>query len=130
MIKLNTIGHEEWIVTKDKLASTINSGSVDVFATPYMIGLMELTCANSVKKQLQPNQSTVGTNVNVSHLSATPLGMKVWCDSKLIKIEFDRKLTFEVVAYDKVGVIGKGLHERYVINDEDFINKVNKKLTI
>jgi predicted thioesterase len=64
--------------------------------------------------------------VNVQHLSATPLGMKVWCDSKLIKI-VNRKLTFEVNAYDDEGIIGKGIHERFIIDVKKFLDRVDLK---
>lgn len=127
MLKVNTIGHHEWIVTKDKLASTINSGALDVFATPPMITLMELTCANSVKNQLEPNQSTVGISLNVKHISATPLGMKVWCNSKLTQID-NRKLVFDVVAYDEHGEIGKGTHERFIVDNNKFLEKLKIKI--
>ena len=127
MLDIGIIGHEEWEVTKDKLASSIKSGNVDVFATPYMIALMELTCANSIKNKLAANQSSVGILVNITHTSATPLGMKVWCDAKLIKID-GRKLLFEVVAHDEYGVIGNGTHERFIIDNEKFLHRLKKKL--
>lgn len=119
-------GREEIVVTKEVTAATIGSGMVEVFATPMMIALMENTCAKSVVSQLQGDESTVGTHVNVSHCAATPIGMKVYCESELIEID-RRKLTFKVTAYDERGVIGEGVHERFIIDSKKFQEKINSK---
>lgn len=119
-------GREEIIVTKEVTAARIGSGLVEVFATPMMIALMENTCAQSVLPHLQAGESTVGTHVNVSHCAATPVGMKVYCESELIEVE-RRKLTFKVAAYDERGLIGEGVHERFVIDNEKFQAKINAK---
>lgn len=117
---------EEITVTKEVTAARIGSGLVEVFATPMMIALMENTCAQSVLPHLQAGESTVGTHVNVSHCAATPVGMKVYCESELIEVE-RRKLTFKVAAYDERGLIGEGVHERFVIDNEKFQAKINAK---
>lgn len=119
-------GREEITVTKEVTAARIGSGLVEVFATPMMIALMENTCAQSVLPHLQAGESTVGTHVNVSHCAATPVGMKVYCESELIEVE-RRKLTFKVAAYDERGLIGEGVHERFVIDNEKFQTKINAK---
>lgn len=119
-------GREEITVTKEVTAARIGSGLVEVFATPMMIALMENTCAQSVLPHLQASESTVGTHVNVSHCAATPVGMKVYCESELIEVE-RRKLTFKVAAYDERGLIGEGVHERFVIDNEKFQAKINAK---
>lgn len=119
-------GREEITVTKEVTAARIGSGLVEVFATPMMIALMENTCAQSVLPHLQTGESTVGTHVNVSHCAATPVGMKVYCESELIEVE-RRKLTFKVAAYDERGLIGEGVHERFVIDNEKFQAKINAK---
>lgn len=119
-------GREEITVTKEVTAARIGSGLVEVFATPMMIALMENTCAQSVLPHLQAGESTVGTHVNVSHCAATPVGMKVYCESELIEVE-RRKLTFKVAAYDERGLIGEGVHERFVIDNEKFQAKINAK---
>ena len=107
-------------------AETVGSGNVPVYATISMIGLMEKTCLESVLPHLEPGQDTVGTHVNVSHCSATPVGMKVWCDSELIEID-RRRLVFRVAAYDEAGLIGEGTHERFIIEKEKFITKTYAK---
>lgn len=125
-MEIGIIGKGEIVVTKDVTAAAIGSGMVDVFATPMMISLMENTCAKSVASHLQADESTVGTHVNVSHSAATPIGMKVYCESELIEID-RRKLTFKVTAYDERGLIGEGLHERFIIDSKKFQAKINSK---
>ena len=125
-MEIGIIGKEEIVVNKDVTAAAIGSGMVEVFATPMMIALMENTCAKSVASHLQADESTVGTHVNVSHCAATPIGMKVYCKSELIEID-RRKLTFKVTAYDERGMIGEGLHERFIIDSKKFQAKINSK---
>lgn len=118
----------EITVTKDLLASSLGSGGVDVFATPFMIAYMEHTCLKSVEKLVGEGNTTVGTLVNVSHFAATPAGMKVRFESELKDID-RKKLVFSVCAYDEKEKIGEGMHERFIVNEEKFINKVQDKLS-
>lgn len=106
-------------VTDQMTADRVGSGLAQVFATPMMIALMEQTCAESVAPLLPEGQSTVGTHINVSHCSATPIGMEVWCDSELIEVD-RRRLLFSVKAYDSCGLIGEGQHERFIIDNAKF----------
>ena len=115
MIEIGIKGHQETIVGEDNVATNVGSGKVKVFSTPMMIALIEKTATLSVEPYLEPGQSTVGTLVNVSHLAATPLGMKVHAESELVAID-RRKLTFKVAAYDEKGLIGEGMHERFIID--------------
>ncbi|MBQ2498786.1 MAG: thioesterase family protein, partial [Bacteroidales bacterium] len=110
MITPGIKGHIEQIVSEQLCADKIGSGLVKVFATPMMIALMEQTCNESVTPYLEAGQGTVGTHINVSHCAATPVGMKVWCDSELIDVD-RRRLTFKVTAFDEKGLIGEGTHE-------------------
>ena len=116
---------EEMLVGDSDSAKAFGSGSVDVFATPAMIAFMESTAMYCVKRFLPAGFSTVGTHIDVSHKKATPLYMKVTCEAKLIKIE-GRKLVFEVNAFDEEGEIGCGTHNRFIINEEKFMAKLNK----
>ncbi len=116
-------GREEQKVTKELTAAHYGSGLVEVFATPAMVALMEKTCLLSVAPHLPEGHGTVGTAVHISHERATPVGMRVWCESKLVEIE-RRRLVFEVVAHDERGIIGRGRHERFIINSESFMAKV------
>jgi len=126
MLELGIKGYQEEIVASELLACHIGSGTVRVFATPLMITLMERTCRLSVQPYLDQGFETVGTHVNVSHVSATPEGMKVWCDSELVEID-GRRLVFRVVARDGKGIIGEGTHERFVVNVARFQAKTDSK---
>lgn len=122
------VGNKELTVTMDKTAAAVGSGLLDVFATPQMIALMEATASESIASYLDAGCSSVGTLVNVSHVAATPVGMKVRCESKLTEVD-GRKLTFAVKAYDECGLIGEGTHERFIIFSEKFMAKTNAKLS-
>ena len=126
MLSIGIKGHLEEIVTEEVTADRIGSGLVKVFATPMMIALIEKTCNESVAPQLDAGQGTVGTQINVSHCAATPVGMKVWCDSELVEID-RRRLVFKVAAYDECGLIGEGTHERFVIASQKFQRKAEEK---
>jgi len=126
MIETGIKGHREQIVTPEMSAARVGSGLVDVFATPMLVALIEQTCYESVLPHLEEGQGTVGTLVNVSHLSATPIGKRVWCDSELTEVD-RRRLVFSVKAYDEAGLIGEGTHERFVIDTEKFMAKISAK---
>ncbi|MCQ2299574.1 MAG: thioesterase family protein [Bacteroidales bacterium] len=121
-----TKGHFEQVVTPELTAAHVGSGLAPVFATPMMISMMEQTCSDSVAPLLKEGESTVGTKIDITHDAATPVGMKVWCDSELVEVD-RRRLVFEVKAYDEKGLIGQGRHERFVIDYEKFMAKVNAK---
>ena len=76
--------------------------------------------------ELEEGQGTVGTLLNVSHDAATPLGMKVWAETELVEVD-RRRLVFDVKAYDECGLIGQGKHERFIIQNDKFLAKVNAK---
>lgn len=126
MITTGIKGHFEQVVTDELCADRIGSGLVKVFATPMMIALMEQTCNESVTPLLESGQGTVGTHIDVSHCAATPVGMRVWCDSELVEVD-RRRLVFKVAAYDERGLIGEGRHERFVIDTAKFQEKNNNK---
>ena len=119
-------GRLEQVVGPEMSAARIGSGLVEVFATPMMIALIERTCNESVLPHLGEGQGTVGTRVNVSHTAATPVGMKVWCESELTEVD-RRRLVFSVRAYDECGLIGEGTHERFVIDTARFQEKALSK---
>ena len=119
-------GRVETVVNDTNTAKFVGSGSLDVFATPNMIGLMEQAAQASVAPYLEEGQGTVGTKIEITHDAATPLGMKVWAESELIEID-RRRLVFEVKAYDEAGLIGQGRHERFIIQNEKVLAKVNAK---
>ena len=127
MLEVGIKGQRETIVAKENTATGIGSGSLEVFSTPIMILLMEESCFMSVADKLDEGFTTVGISVNVKHLSATPLGMKIVVKSELTKVD-GRALTFKVEAYDEKGLIGEGIHERFIVNNEKFQTKTDGKL--
>lgn len=126
MIQTGSKGRREQTVTPEMSAARIGSGLVEVFATPMMVALIEQTCLESVLPQLEEGQGTVGTLVNVTHVSATPVGMRVWCESELVEVD-RRRLVFKVKAYDECGLIGEGTHERFIIDNAKFMEKIKNK---
>jgi len=100
----------------------------EVFATGFMIGLIEWACIKAINPHIDwPEEQTVGTRVNVSHTAATPPGFEVTVKVRLIEVE-DRRLLFEVEAHDGVDQISKGTHERFVINKSKFARKLQQKI--
>ncbi len=114
-------------VTEENIAGKFGSGSIDVYATPAMIGLMEKVSLNMIQPLLPEGFTTVGVSVNVKHCAATPIGLGVRAKSELIEID-GRRLTFRVEAYDDVEKIGEGSHERVIIKLDKFMEKNSKKI--
>lgn len=119
-------GKQTITVTEDKTAAVMGSGELSVFATPAMIALMENTASKSVADVLEEGQGTVGTLIDVKHTAATPVGMEVTCETKLVEVD-RKRLVFEVKAYDTAGVIGEGVHERFIIDNEKFMARAEAK---
>ena len=128
-MKIGTVHEINVTVNENMTAASMKSGSLDVLATPYMIALMEQASAELCQKFLPEGISTVGTMVNIQHLAATSLGAPVRIVATLN--DFDgRKASFEVIAYDNAGVIGKGTHERFTIKIDSFIRKTQERKNI
>ena len=102
-------GRAEAVVTQDNAAVTAGSGTLPVFATPWMCALMEKA------------------SWTITHDSATPLGLKVWAESQVTAVD-GRRIEFQVTAYDERGLIGQGTHERFVVADDRFLAKAQRKL--
>jgi len=120
-------GYKEVTVTKELTAISLGSGDLEVYATPAMIALMEETASESVKPRLEVGQGSVGTCIAIKHLAATPIGMRVRCESELVEVD-GRRLVFHITAYDEKDKIGEGTHERFIISNDKFQSKVNSKL--
>lgn len=127
MLEVGIKGHQEMTVTEELTAKAVGSGVMDVFATPAMLALMEKTAFTSVAEHLPPGCGTVGTKVDIEHVASSPVGMKITCDSELTAVE-GRKLVFRVEAYDEKGLIGRGTHERFIVESQKFQEKTNRKL--
>lgn len=114
------------IVVIDDVASRYGSGMIDVFATPAMVALMENAALMTVASHLPEGFNTVGIEISTNHIKATPLGMEVRATATLVEVD-GKRLTFEIVAEDEEGVIGKGIHSRFIIDTEKFMAKLTKK---
>lgn len=119
-------GEMEIVVTPERTATSYCSGTLEVFATPSMIALMEQTAMDSVAVLLPEMYTTVGIEVSVKHFKATLPGNRVKINSKLLKVE-NMKLLFEVSASSGADLIGKGIHARYIVDKQKFIDNLLKK---
>lgn len=126
MLEAGIKGRQEVMVEEGNCASAVGSGLLKVFATPAMIALMEKTAWMSVAPELGEGEGTVGTLLNVTHDAPTPIGMKVWCESTVEEVD-GRRLVFSVEAFDEKGRIGGGRHERFIIGNEKFQAKADRK---
>ena len=120
-------GHKEFIIDHLHTAKAMGSGELYIFATPALAAFIENVCMESVSKALEPGEETVGIHLDITHESATPIGMKVIVESELIQID-RRRLIFDVKAYDECGLISHGKHERFIIQNKSFLEKTNAKL--
>lgn len=118
-----------WKETVDasKTAREMGSGSLDVYATPALVALMEHAACEALSGTLEEGVTTVGTQMNVSHVAATPVGMEVWAEATLTAQD-GRAYTFSIEAYDAAGLIGKAEHQRFAVKVDRFMAKTNAKL--
>ena len=126
-LEVGVRGRADDIVTENNTAAAAGSGGLQVFGTPYMVALMEKAAWASIAPHLAEGESTVGTKVNISHLSATPVGMKVWAESEITLVD-GKRIELNIAAYDEKGLIGEGTHERFIVTDERFLAKTARKL--
>lgn len=120
-------GYAEEMVTEQNTAAAACSGALPVFGTPFMCALMEKASWTSIAPYLNEGEGTVGTRLNIAHLSATPVGAKVWAESEVTLVD-GKRLELKVAAYDQKGLIGEGTHERFIITNDRFLAKAARKL--
>lgn len=125
-IKPGLTGSAEMVVGTSDTAPRVGSGRIAVLATPKMINLMEEAALSAVEHLLPEGKQSLGTHIDVSHVAATPVGMKVTADAELTGVD-GRKLTFFIRARDEMDVIGEGHHERVVVTASSFQDRVNEK---
>ena len=125
-IPIGHAGQKTVRVTPEIAVSFMGHAGARVLATPHLISLLEFTARDSVKPLLEDGYDSVGTEVNVRHLAATPVGMQVTFHSRVVAID-DRKIRFEVEAFDEVEKVCEGIHERFVINVERFAARLDVK---
>ncbi len=125
-LKTGMTGEVELIVGEQHTAPHVGSGRVRVLATPVMVNLMEAAALAAAERFLPQGHQSLGTHLDVRHVAATPVGMRVWARAELIAIE-GRHLTFQVAAEDERELIGDGTHVRVVVNVERFDQRVQAK---
>ena len=130
MIEVGMTYTMEKTVTPDMTAKAVGSGGLDVFGTPFMMGLMECAAMWCVQNELPEGKGTVGVEISSSHLAPTPVGMKVSATAEVTGISANGKMiSFKVTASDEEGLIGEGTHTRAVIDNARFLQKCNDKLS-
>lgn len=120
-------GTAETEVEREDTALEVGSGSLLVYATPCMVALMEGAACNALEGYIAEDQTTVGTELNISHVSATPVGMEVRAEAEVIAVE-GKMITFQISAFDEAGKIGEGTHKRVIISTQKFLDRTYSKL--
>ena len=115
------------LVEREDTAKEVGSGDLLVYATPCMVALMEGAACEAIADCLKETETTVGTALNIEHISATPVGLEVRAEAEVTAVE-GKVITFAVAAYDVVGQIGKGTHKRVIVNTQKFLEKAYDKL--
>ena len=115
------------LAEREDTAKEVGSGSLLVYATPCMVALMEGAACEAIQEALPDSQTTVGTELNIQHISATPVGLEVRAEAEVIAVD-GKVITFEVKAFDEAGEIGKGTHKRVIVNTQKFLEKAYDKL--
>ncbi len=120
-------GEASTLVEKEDTAQYVGSGSLLVYATPCLAALMEGAACAAIEEALPQGQTSVGTALNLEHLSATPVGLDVRASAEVTAVE-GRKITFAITAFDEAGEIGRATHTRVLVNSEKFLEKTYQKL--
>jgi len=116
----------EITVKETETAAHVGSGLVAVYATPALVALMENAAVRALEGHLPPGQTSVGGQIDLRHLAATPVGMQVRARAELTEVQ-GRKLRFRIQAWDEVEQVGEASHVRFLVNEEAFMAKVNAK---
>ena len=115
------------VAEREDTAKEVGSGDLLVYSTPCMVALMEGAACEAIAEALSETQTTVGTALNIEHISATPVGLEVRAEAEVTAVE-GKVITFEVRAFDEAGQIGKGTHKRVIVNSQKFLDKAYSKL--
>ena len=126
-ITIGMKGIAESYVEREGTAAEVGSGSLLVYATPCMVALMEGAACEAIAEAIPDGQTTVGMELNIQHLSATPVGLEVRAEAEVTAVE-GKIITFELHAFDESGEIGKGTHKRCIVNSQKFLEKAYTKL--
>lgn len=115
-------------VGEENTAIHVGSGTSKVLATPWMIAFMERTSHQLLAEILPPGYTSVGVSVNVHHIAPTPVDSKIRVNTQVLEVD-GSKITFEVKAWDNVEQIGEGTHQRYIVEEERFLQRADAKST-
>lgn len=126
-IEIGMKGEASTLVEREDTAAEVGSGALLVYATPCMVALMEGAACEAIEAGLDEGQTTVGTELNIRHVSATPVGLEVRAEAEVTAVE-GKAITFKVTAYDEAGVIGEGEHKRFIVSSQKFLDKAYAKL--
>jgi fluoroacetyl-CoA thioesterase len=125
-VNLGQVGSLEQVVGPEHAADRFENTGVTVLATPVLCHWFESAAVRAIAAQLEPGEATVGTRLTIEHLKATPLGMRVRVESRVVAVE-GRRVTFDAEAIDDVELIARGRHERFVVDLERFLAGVEAK---
>ncbi|MBQ7769185.1 MAG: thioesterase family protein [Oscillospiraceae bacterium] len=114
-------------VEREDTALEVGSGSLLVYATPCMVALMEGAACEAIAEAVSEDKTTVGIELNISHLAATPVGMDVRAEAEVTAVD-GKIITFTITAYDETGKIGEGTHKRAIVTSQRFLDKTYAKL--
>lgn len=120
-------GSVSTLVEREDTALEVGSGSLLVYATPCMVALMEGAACEAIAQAISEDKTSVGISLNISHISATPVGLEVHAEAEVTEVE-GSVITFNVTAFDEKGKIGEGTHKRAVITTQKFLDKTYAKL--
>jgi predicted thioesterase len=125
-ISVGLVGEARRVVDASMLASALGSGSLDVFATPALVALMEHAACQALEGHLAAEQTSVGVRLDVAHLAPTPPGVEVRARAELVEVD-GRRLVFRVEAFDEQERIGEGSHERALVDARRLLARANAK---
>ena len=126
-VEIGMKGEAVTLAEREDTAAEVGSGSLLVYATPCMVALMEGAACEAIAEALAENETSVGTELNIQHTAATPVGLEVRAEATVTAVE-GKVITFEVKAFDEAGPIGSGTHKRVVVNTQRFLDKTYAKL--
>ena len=126
-IEIGMKGEVSTLAEREDTALEVGSGSLLVYSTPCMVALMEGAACEAITEGLEENETTVGIELNIQHIAATPVGMEVRAEAEVTAVE-GKIITFSLHAFDEAGEIGKGTHKRALVNSQRFLDKTYSKL--
>lgn len=126
-ISIGMKGEAATLVEREDTACEVGSGSLLVYATPCMVALMEGAACEAISEAMPEDKTSVGIELSISHLSATPVGLEVRAEAEVTAVD-SSIITFQVTAYDEAGKIGEGTHKRAVVSTQRFLDKTYAKL--